>query len=47
MELSAARNDLEIAEDSLMTAMGLGGEFSFELVDTLEYKKKDVSPRIR
>ena len=24
MELSAARNDLEIAEDSLMTAMGLG-----------------------
>lgn len=43
MELSAARNDLEIAEDSLMTAMGLGGEFSFELVDTLEYKKKDVS----
>jgi len=43
MELSAARNDLEIAEDSLMTAMGLEGEFNFELVDSLAYKKKDIS----
>jgi outer membrane protein TolC len=43
MELSAARNDLEIAEDSLMTAMGLEGEFNFELVDSLAYNKKDIS----
>ena len=43
MELAAARNDLEIAEDSLMTAMGLEGEFNFELVDTPEYEKKDIS----
>jgi outer membrane protein TolC len=43
MELSAARNDLEIAEDSLMTAMGLEGEFNFELVDSLAIKKKDIS----
>ncbi len=43
MDLAAARNDLEIAEDSLMTAMGLEGEFNFELVDSLAYEKKDVS----
>jgi outer membrane protein TolC len=43
MELAAARNDLEIAEDSLMAAMGMEGEFDFELVDTTVYEKKDVS----
>jgi outer membrane protein TolC len=43
MELAAARNDLEIAEDSLMTAMGMEGEFNFELVDSLEYEKMDIS----
>ncbi|MEW6145906.1 MAG: TolC family protein [Thermodesulfobacteriota bacterium] len=43
MELAAARNDLEIAEDSLMAAMGMEGEFNFELVDTTVYEKKDIS----
>lgn len=42
MQLAAARNDLEIAEDSLMAAMGMEGEFGFELVDTLEYEKKNI-----
>lgn len=42
MQLAAARNDLVIAEDNLMAAMGVEGEFNYELVDTLEYKKKDI-----
>ena len=42
MQLAAARNDLEIAEDNLMAAMGVEGEFNYELVDTLTYEKRDV-----
>jgi len=42
MQLAAARNDLVIAEDNLMAAMGVEGEFDYELVDTLEYEKKDI-----
>lgn len=42
MQLAAARNDLEIAQDSLMAAMGVEGEFNYELVDTLNYEKKDI-----
>ncbi len=43
MQLAASRNDLEIAEDNLMAAMGIEGKFDFELVDTLEYRKKDIN----
>lgn len=44
LELATARNNLVITQDNLMTAMGLEGEFNFELEDTLEYKKSDINP---
>ncbi len=43
LELATARNNLVIAQDNLMNAMGLEGEFNFELEDTPEYKKSDIN----
>jgi outer membrane protein len=43
LELATAKNNLVIASDNLMNAMGLKGEFNFELEDSLEYKKPDVN----
>lgn len=43
LELATAKNNLVIARDNLMNAMGIKGEFNFELEDSLEYKKPDIN----
>jgi outer membrane protein len=43
LELATAKNNLVIAHDNLLTAMGLEGQFNFELEDSLEYKKQDIN----
>ncbi len=43
LELIAARNELESAKVGLLNAMGIEGEFNYELVDTLQYQKKEIN----
>lgn len=43
LELIAARNELESARVNLLNAMGIEGNFNYELVDTLQYEKKEIN----
>jgi outer membrane protein TolC len=42
LEAISALNELEIAKVNLQTIMGLEGNFNFELVDSLDYKKEVI-----
>jgi outer membrane protein TolC len=44
LNLVAAKNNLEKAKIQLATAMGMTGDFNYELEDMLEYKMIEVNP---
>lgn len=43
LELIEAENDLESAKLNLISVMGIEGDFNFELVDSIQYIKKDFN----
>ena len=43
LELIAAENDLEVAKLNLMAAMGIEGDFNFELVDSVKYSTEELN----